>query len=135
MFLGTKKTKFDMTIIIILLVAVIIYLFSKSNNSSSSQQQPKKTTPKSDEVEGLNEKEFIAFVRNNYGDYNKYFKYEGAGGNRMLSACWSTSKYRIRSVYDDDNLNDFITVIRKSDNKEIDNFCYGPLDEDDYNEY
>ena len=43
----------------------------------------------------------------------------------MLTKLWSTNKYIIKSVYDDDNIIDFITVIRKNDQKEIFNGSWG----------
>jgi hypothetical protein len=82
-------------------------------------------------VEQLSEKELIDFVDNNYGQYDKYFKNEGIGGERMLTKWWSTSKYIIKSVYDDDNIIDFITVIRKSDQKEIFKGSWGHPDAED----
>lgn len=124
-----------MTLIIIIIITVVLYLIFKSDSSNTSSRATKSISPRLNVVEHLSEEEFISFVRNNYGYYDKYFTNEGIGGNRMLSKWWSTSKYIIRSDYDDDNLNDFITVIRKSDNKEIFSGCWGHPDEDDYDEY
>jgi hypothetical protein len=61
----------------------------------------------------------------------KYFTNEGIGGNRASTKWWSTSKYTIKSDFDDDNFSDYITIIRKRDNKEIFSSCWGNI-EDDY---
>lgn len=130
--MNTEITFLD---VIIIMGSVIIAIYGLSlfftSNSEDTMSNDKSKSSNLSKVEQLSEKEFIDFVRDNYGYFDEHFKNEGVGGNRLISKWCSTSRYTIKSDYDDDNLNDFITIVRKSDNKKIFSGCWG-LSEDEY---
>lgn len=126
--------------IALLIIAFIVFLLTKAGTFSGKRSNKptinSKTIPQN-KVEQLNEEEFISFVKNNYGFYDKYFKNEGiGGGHRLETKYWSTNKYTIKSTIDTNEFNDFIEVYRKTDNKMIYSGCWGPpSDEESYENY
>jgi hypothetical protein len=56
-----------MAVIIIILVGIVLFMFFKGNGSNTSLNSSKSNLPRLNEVEHLNDDDFISFVKNNYG--------------------------------------------------------------------
>lgn len=131
---GLKDGNF-LPIIIVGGLFAILFVFGsieEKNNKMKWEKEAAKAKAIEEEkkriqkIESMTESEFIAFVKYNYGKYDRHFKIEGVGGKHGVETkVWSTSKYKILSEVDTNEFNDFITVFRKTDGKEIFSGCWG----------
>ncbi|MDP3444762.1 MAG: hypothetical protein Q8T08_18040 [Ignavibacteria bacterium] len=122
--------------IIIIVAALVIYFLSirednilKETNrkilaEAASEEEERKRIQK---IEVMSESEFITFVKTHHNELDKHLKNGGITGlgHGISSTRWSTSKYFVDSDIEDNDFNEFIKIIRRSDGVEVFSGCWG----------
>ena len=116
--------------IIIIIVFIFIYFLSDREDKKIEEMNRKiiaEAAKKEEErkriqkIENMSESEFISFVKLHHNELEKHFKngrITGLGFG-VSSKRWSTSKYFVDSIIEDNDFNEFIKITRRHDNVEI----------------
>jgi type III secretory pathway component EscV len=115
---------------IILGVFVIIYFIVKSDEKVIEENNRKikaqieaaeKEKSRIQKIENMSENEFIIFIKSNYNELNKKLKNGKIIklGHGISTTRYTTNKYLIDYTIEDNDFNEFIKIIRRSDGVEI----------------